>query len=157
MNLSFVAIGLTMAAGAVLARPAFAPGVRRAVAVGLFAIAGAGVIAVGLFPENEQNDWHTLGAALNFAAGNLALILFGLSWKAARADAGALAGRPFTLFSTLLGMVGLIAAGTLAAEAWGSLGVGTVERLAAYPQPIWQMCAGLAIWGRTSGTIRADV
>lgn len=133
MNVSFVAIGLTMAAGAILTRRAFA-GWAGALAMVLFVTAGIGVMMVGLYPENEQNDLHVLGAGVNFATGNLALILFGIAAKGF--------SRSFTVFSVVLGVVGLIAAGVLAAEQWGALGVGTVERLAAYPQPIWQIVAG---------------
>jgi hypothetical membrane protein len=89
---------------------------------------------VGVYPENEQNDRHVLGATVNFAAGNAALILFGLSSR-----------RFLRVCSIVLGAVGLAASGMLATEQWGALGAGTVERLAAYPQPIWQILAGALI------------
>src|SRR5689334_22802423 len=66
MNVSFVAIGCTCAVGAVLARGAFVPGVRRPLAILLFCVAGVGVLIVGLFPENTVGALHVLGAAVNF-------------------------------------------------------------------------------------------
>ena len=143
MNLSFVAIGVTMAVGAVCARGAFTPGWRRTLAIVLFVVAGVGVVMVGIYPENEQNDRHLLGATINFAAGNTALIHFGLA-----ALGSPRFGRAFSLLSIALGAIGLAASAVLAAEQWGSLGVGTVERLAAYPQPIWQILAGTLILAR---------
>src|SRR5262245_20926322 len=47
MNVSFIAIGMTMSAGALASRPAFVAGWKRELAAALFVIAGAGVIIVG--------------------------------------------------------------------------------------------------------------
>ena len=70
MNVSFVAVGITMSAGALSAHRAFAPGWSRTLAMVLFVAAGIGVMMVGAFPENERNDLHFAGAAMNFATGN---------------------------------------------------------------------------------------
>jgi hypothetical membrane protein len=146
MNLSFIAIGITMASGAVLTRGAFSPGWRRQLALVLFVAAGIGVMMVGVYPENEHNDRHELGAAVNFSLGNTALILFGLARHTASPGR-----RLFRVLSVMLGVTGLGASAALAAEHWGALGVGTVERLAAYPQPVWQMVAGaMMLRGRTA-------
>ena len=134
MNASFLTIGITMAAGGLLTTTAFVRGFRRSAAVGLFGLAGAGVILVGLYPENEASAPHLAGAGLNFIAGNTALLLFGL----------ALPGRRHLLraFSLAAGLSGL--AGTLlfAAGLDFGLGRGFMERVAVYPMPIWQMAAG---------------
>ena len=68
MNASFVLVGITMAAGAVLARRAFTSGARRALAVTLFVAAGVGVMMVGIYPENENITLHSIGAGVNFLA-----------------------------------------------------------------------------------------
>src|SRR6187200_2314908 len=79
MNVSFVLVGITMAAGAIFAWPAFLPGVARSSATVVFVIAGVGGMLVGLHPENEATEYHYAGAAVNFIAGNIALILYGLA------------------------------------------------------------------------------
>ncbi len=139
MNASFIAIGVTMALGGVLARPAFS-GVRGTLAVVLFSIAGVGVVLVGVYPENVSTVEHTLGAGLNFICGNIALVLFGLSFRGKR--------RALLAVSVIAGLVGL--AGTIL---FGTgydldLGVGTMERIAAYPMPIWQIVVGAALLRR---------
>src|SRR5262245_16892325 len=77
MNASFIVVGITMAAGAILARSAFKAGWQRCLAVPLFVSAGTGVLLVGAYPENENITLHALGAGINFLAGNTALVLFG--------------------------------------------------------------------------------
>src|SRR6185436_952573 len=52
MNTSFIIVGITMAAGAILTRGAFKAGWRRTFAVALFVAAGIGVLMVGVYPEN---------------------------------------------------------------------------------------------------------
>ena len=79
MNASFIIVGITMAAGAILTRSAFTAGWRRGLAVALFVAAGLGVLMVGVYPENENITIHSIGAAMNFIGGNMALVLFGLS------------------------------------------------------------------------------
>jgi hypothetical membrane protein len=137
MNASFLTIGVTMAAGAVLSARAFAAGRAQVSAIVLFGLAGAGVILVGLYPENEAPALHAAGAGLNLVAGNVALVLFGL----------ALPGRQPLLrsFGIAAGLTGL--AGTLLFVVVNdaAVGSGTLERLAVYPMPIWQMVMGAAI------------
>ena len=114
-------------------------GARRTAAILLFSVAGAGVILVGLSPENTSNNLHVLGASLNFLCGNLALVLFGL----------ALAGRRWLArFSVFAGVLGLVATGLFGWDHDLGLGTGTMERLAAYPMPVWQIVAGLGIFRR---------
>src|SRR4051812_402556 len=48
MNTSFIVLGLTMGAGAILARDGFRAGWRRSLAIALFIAAGAGVAMVGI-------------------------------------------------------------------------------------------------------------
>jgi hypothetical membrane protein len=139
MNTSFIVIGITMAAGAVLARNAFTPGWRRHVAVALFVAAGVGVILVGIYPENENESLHTWGAAVNFLTGNTALILFGLSTPRS----------VFRWFSVAAGVAGLAATVLFANGLHLGLGPGGIERVAAYTTAGWQIAAGVLAW-RTS-------
>ena len=101
MNASFVIVGATMAAGALLTRRAFRPGAPGTIAAALFVAAGAGVILVGLYPENENAANHLVGAGVNFVAGNAALILFGLPFRALNAPGcGGSASSPASLASS---------------------------------------------------------
>jgi hypothetical membrane protein len=139
MNASFVIVGITMAVGAILAQPAFEAGWRRRVAVLLFVAAGLGVVMVGVFPENENITNHSIGAGVNFIAGNAALILFGLAVPSTPRQA------PFVWFSIVAGMVGLVATGLFVSRHDLGLGPGGIERVAAYTITIWQIVAGLVI------------
>lgn len=144
MNASFIAIGCTMAAGAVLSRPAFAAGVARTLAVGLFVVAGLGVVLVGAYPENENNAMHVFGAAINFVPGNTALVLFGVAARRWRQSW-------FAAISVALGVVGLTSTVLFVTEQYLGLGVGGMERLAAYPMPVWQIVAGTTLLRRRTG------
>ncbi len=140
MNASFILLGLTMILGSLAARPAFRAGVRRDLGLVLLSIAGAGVIIVGLYPENVDTLRHTIGAGLNFIPGNIALVALGLA---------GLAGREATWFRTVsvvMGLVGLGATALFVADHDLGLGTGGMERVAAYPQSLWQILAGATLW-----------
>ncbi len=142
MNASFIVVGITMAAGAILARGAFMAGWRRGLAVVLFVAAGVGVVMVGIYPENENITAHVVGAGINFLGGNAALVLFGLSLPPTPA-------RPsFTWFSITVGVVGLVATVLFVSRYDLGLGTGGVERVAAYTTTTWQIVAGLVLLRR---------
>jgi hypothetical membrane protein len=133
MNGSFQLQGLLIFFGAVLVRRFYPAKPVDWIALSLLAVAGVGVLVVGLVPEDKDIRLHLLGAAANFVAGNLAMILLGLvSTK-----------RRYSRITLLLGSVGLLA--TLALMFRSALGseVGMVERLAAYPLPLWLTWTGL--------------
>jgi hypothetical membrane protein len=143
MNASFVIVGVTMAAGALLTRRAFRPGWPRTLAAALFVAAGLGVILVGRYPENENATIHLAGAAVNFVAGNTALMLFGVALPKSPP-------RPsLRWFSVMAGLGGLIATVLIASHRDLGFGPGSIERVAAYTTSSWQIVAGLAIWQRT--------
>jgi len=147
MNASFVIVGITMAAGAILARSAFKTGWRRGLAVALFVAAGVGVSTVGVYPENENITVHSIGAGINFIAGNTALVLFGLAVSST-------SSRPrFVWFSIMAGILGLIATALFVARHDVGLGPGGIERLAAYTTTTWQIVAGLVVL-RQSESVR---
>lgn len=135
MNASFVLLGLTMFAGAVLLARQFAAG-RTSAAAGfaLMALGGIGTVIVGLFPENTVNGLHVAGAALPFVLGNLGVVLIGAS----------LADLPRRLraFTLLAGATGLVALPLFLAHAYLGIGAGGMERVTAYPQDIWTSAVG---------------
>jgi hypothetical membrane protein len=102
------------------------------IALWLLAAAGLGVLLVGLFPEDTRVRVHTLGAIENFLAGNLGMILLGL---------GSLRKNWIALAA---GSIGLLA--TLSLIFHGGGAVGTVERVAAYPLPLWLTWTGAGLY-----------
>lgn len=139
MNASFGVLGVTMATGAALVTEGYRPGWRRVAGLGLVAIAGVGVLLVGLYPENERIAAHTLGAGLNFVCGNLGMILLG--W-AGLAGAGR---RRWDAFAATMGALGLLGTALFVSGNFLGLGQGGMERVAAYPLTIWLTLTGLAM------------
>ena len=139
MNASFIVVGLTIIAGPLLMRSAFRPGPWQVLGIILLAMAGPGVILVGLFPENINGTLHRLGAGSNFVLGNLGIGTVGTGLLLVRR------WRPLALFSLASGLVGLAATAMLVSGVTAPGGIGTVERFAAYPIPLWLMVAGGSI------------
>ena len=140
MNTSFMVLGITMVVGALLTRDAFPRGWVRTLAMGLFTLAGAGVFVVGVYPETTENARHVLGAGLNFVAGNIAMIVYGL----------ALAQRPGVQVarvrvSLVTGTLGMLATLLFVSGHFLGIGLGGMERVAAYPMTVWQIVMGVAL------------
>jgi hypothetical membrane protein len=142
MNASFIVVGVTMAAGAVLARSAFKTGWQRQLAVALFVAAGAGVLVVGVYPENENITNHVIGAGINFVGGNAALILFGFAVPPSPSR------HWFMWFSITAGIIGLVSTVLFVSRYDFGLGPGGIERVAAYTTTTWQIVAGLILLRR---------
>ena len=136
MNISFSLQGIIILAGAVLARPVFARERSSLLVFVLFVLTGLGMIGVGLFPEDVNNRGHVISAGVQFVTGNLALVLIGLTGKTIKLKRGWFA------VSVMLGIAGL-AATFLFVNGYGlGLGVGGMERVAAYTFPVWLIVAG---------------
>jgi hypothetical membrane protein len=138
MNASFILLGVIILVGAMLVRTTFPPGQSRAVGLMLLALAGAGIIAVGLFPEDVNIMCHRLGAAAHFILGNLGMVVLGIALWTARRRPG------LAIYTTVSGIVGLLATALFVSEHYLGLGIGGMERLAAYPLPLWLIVAGIA-------------
>ena len=127
MNGSFVVQGILIAAGAWLAwRVGLAKG-----GLCLLIASGLGLSGVGLVPEDAVRSWHASLAALHFLAGGL-----GMAWIGLR-------GRDWV--SALAGVVVLSATvlfGGWSAWVAGMVGVGTMERVAAYGIAGWMVWMG---------------
>jgi hypothetical membrane protein len=139
MNASFIALGLIILVGAALIHRAFPPGRVRAVGFALLGLAGLGPILVGLFPENVNITPHTIGAAAHFVSGNLGIVVLGIAIAASRRR------MPLALCSIILGAVGLLATALFITGHYLGLGIGGMERVAAYPLPLWLIVAGAAL------------
>jgi hypothetical membrane protein len=139
MNASFVLQGVLIFAGAFVVWPLFLRGALSQLALGLVAASGLGVALVGLAPEDAMPSWHYLGAAENLLFCNAGAALLGLALLRERT-----APRAVGLLSLAFGLIGLAGLGGLAGGYDFGLGLGGVERVAAYPFPLW--IAGMGAW-----------
>jgi hypothetical membrane protein len=149
MNASFVLQGLLIVFGAVLVRGFFPTRLVYRIALALLVIAGVGVLQVGMVPEDVNLRLHLLGAVANFLGGNFALTLLGLVMiRQSVCERPAMRWKSWFTFA--LGSIGLLATLSLAfrdTPSWAALGwnAGTVERVAAYPLPVWLTWTGFLI------------
>lgn len=137
INLSFVLQGVLIALGALLVRPVFPARRGYSVATGLAVLCGAGVICVGLAPEDVAVSVHRLGAGLHFFCGAVLMLVFG-----------------GLCFRSLIGVMSLVlGVPAMAATVWLGFGggvwpLGVVERVVAYAIPLWFMGMGMWVWPR---------
>jgi hypothetical membrane protein len=147
MNASLVLQGALILAGAFMVWPLFPCGALSRLALGLVAASGFGVALVGLAPEDAALGWHYLGAAENLLFCNVGAVLLGVALLREGS-----APRAVGLLSLAFGLVGLAGLGGLAIGYDFGLGLGGVERLAAYPFPLW--IAGMGAWIIAGGQSR---
>lgn len=148
MNASFILQGVLMVFGSAALWSAFPASRVRATGLGLIALAGIGVMLVGLYPENVNLPIHKAGAAAQFIGGNIALVVLGFSMPNAR-DA-----RPVAVFSAVSGLVGAVSTALFAADIYLAFDVGGMERLAAYPLPFCLIVLGVYLALSSSGRQR---
>ena len=144
MNASFIVIGVTVVLGAALIRNAFRHARLWWWGLALVALGGFGFVLVGLFPENVNFPPHRLGATLQFVCGNLGQVVIGASL---------LGSRPWQRwggYSITSGVVGLLATTLFASGHYLGMGIGGMERLAAYPLPLWTIVMGIVLWRQAS-------
>jgi hypothetical membrane protein len=137
MNISFVVLGITMIGGAYFLQRQLAGKRLAKLGFGCMALAGAGTILVGFYPENTVSQLHVIGAALSFVLGNLGMIIIGVC----------VSRLPLLLraYTVLSGMLGLLALVLFQANSYVGIGAGGVERFAGYPQSIWMILFGTYI------------
>lgn len=136
MDASFIAVGVLILAGAVLIRRALPPGRLGALGLGLVALAGAGLVVVGLFPSDVNNAAHVSGAAVQLVAGNVGMSVLGIGW---------LRGTPWMArggFSAACGATGLAGSMLFQQGIYLGIGGGGMERVAVYPLFCWTIVIG---------------
>jgi hypothetical membrane protein len=136
MNASFILQGLIIVLGMVLVWRAFPVGLARSAGSILLVVAGLGNVAVGLFPEDVNVVGHRMGAAAHFFLGNLGMILLGIALGGVRRWS------PLAYYSVVSGVVGELTTWLFVSGHDGPLGVGGMERVAAYALPVWLMVTG---------------
>jgi hypothetical protein len=138
MNASFLLQGLLIVSGTALVWQVFPKGVFFVVALLLIGASGVGVFVVGLAPEDAAPGLHFLGAIENFIYCNAGMAVMGVAILRGQ---GTL--QRVGLITLAAGVVGLTAIGFLASGVFLGLGVGGMERLVAYPFPLW--LAGIGV------------
>ncbi|MEU3874247.1 MULTISPECIES: DUF998 domain-containing protein [Streptomyces] len=135
MNTSFITLGALVAAGALLTGPLWRKNATARTARCLLAAGGAGFVLAGLAPADVNENQHALGALLVMGAGNIGLLLAG---------SGLSHTVPPLLRRTtgLLGAAAIAAFGLFLSEHYLGLGMGGMERLAAFPLLLWTLTAG---------------
>jgi hypothetical membrane protein len=146
MNASFILLGVIILVGAALIHRAFSSGRTRTAGLVLLALAGPGEILVGLFPENVNITPHTIGAAAHFVSGNLGIVVLGIAIAATRRQT------PLAVSSIVLGSVGLLATALFVSGHYLGLGIGGMERIAAYPLPLWLIVVGVSLLKNIAST-----
>ncbi|MEV7401874.1 DUF998 domain-containing protein [Streptomyces sp. NPDC091267] len=137
MNVSFVALGVLLIVGAALTGGVlWRRGRAAAVARLLLAGAGVGFVLAGLAPADVNEDQHVLGALLIMAAGNIGLVPAGFG-LAEHVPA------PLRWGSSLLGVTAITAFGLFLSHHYLALGMGGMERVAAFPLLLWAMAVGI--------------
>jgi hypothetical membrane protein len=132
MNASFLLQGMLIVCGAALIWPLFPKGGLWMIGLSLVGASGVGVFLVGLAPEDSVPSLHFLGAIENFICCNAGMAIVGVAlllWRPEARGAG--------LFTLGVGTLGLSALGCLAMGVYLGLGVGGMERVVAYPFPLW--------------------
>lgn len=136
MNASFILLGITMFLGAMLIYHEFKKSLGSLIGFTFMALAGFGTLLVGVFPENTIGGLHFLGAMLPFLLGNIGIIILGLVLEIPKW---------LRLFSILAGVITLSALALFVSHTYLGIGIGGMERLAAYPQTIWLIVFGIYI------------
>lgn len=115
----------------------------------LFAgLSAPGILLVGLFPEDAAPLIHHDAAGVHFVALSLSAFCF----AAALWSRGPRA-RPFATLSLIAALTGTTGTALLGLHMDLGFGAGAVERLVAYPFPIWLAALGLAYRGGHLGAI----
>ncbi|MGW2179062.1 DUF998 domain-containing protein [Streptomyces sp. NPDC001732] len=137
MNFSFVTLGLLLVVGVALTGGAlWRRGAAGVVARLLLAGAGTGFVLAGLAPADVNENQHVLGALLIMATGNIGLVLAGFG-LAERVPA------PLRWGTGLLGITAIAALGLFLSHHYLGLGMGGMERVAAFPLLLWALVVGV--------------
>jgi hypothetical membrane protein len=140
MNGSFVLQGLLIMGGAILTFRRW--NLLGQIGMGLLLLCGAGVAVVGFVPEDANHALHHLGAALHFLGGGMGMLVVGLSLR-----------RRFGWISIAAGIA--VTAATIALSQGGgiwerAIGVGALERIAAYGIAGWMAIFGAWLYSQTT-------
>ncbi|MFG2530999.1 DUF998 domain-containing protein [Streptomyces sp. NPDC048516] len=138
MNASFAVHGVLLLAGMLLAGACWGRGGISASSRILLALGAVGWVLVGLVPADVDENLHVVGGLLVMALGNLGLLLAGFSSR------GALFGRLRSV-TLSIAVVALLAAWMFFGQYDPGIGLGGMERFAAWALDAWSLVMALAI------------
>ncbi|MFF7969694.1 DUF998 domain-containing protein [Streptomyces sp. NPDC007905] len=136
MNASFITLGVLLAIGVFFTGAAWRRGATALVVRGLLVCAGVGFVLAGLAPADVHENQHVLGALLIMVMGNIGLGLAGVGL------ADDVRG-PLRWATSLLGVTAIMAFGLFLFHRYLGLGMGGMERVAAFPLLAWALAAGV--------------
>ncbi|MFF1695389.1 DUF998 domain-containing protein [Streptomyces sp. NPDC058257] len=137
MNGAFIALGSLLVLGVALTGAGLWRRGRSAIAARLLlAAGGVGFVLAGLAPADVNENQHVLGALLIMALGNIGLVLAGL-------DSSTGAPRSLRRATLLMGITALVALGLFLSRHYLGLGMGGMERVAAFPLLAWALGVGI--------------
>lgn len=139
VNGSMLVQGVLIGGGALLLRAAFPPGRLRDLGIALIVANGAGVILVGLVPEDSNRAIHDVGAGLLFFSGNLGMLALGPALLHADSTKRALGA-----VAVAFGAIGAIAAVLFAIRSISAHAIGAFEHVTVDLLPLWLMMTGVA-------------
>jgi len=139
LNLSFSGQGVTIVGGLAFVGGRLGRSLIGKILIALLVLTAVGMVGVGLFPENTDNQAHVTAAGLQFVTSNLAVM--------AASSRGVVpgTGRIYSLASLIFGCVGLAATCLFPIGVHLGLGIGGMERVAAYTFPVWLAVTGLLL------------
>ncbi|MGW7368389.1 DUF998 domain-containing protein [Streptomyces sp. NPDC054841] len=138
MNASFAVHGVLLLAGTLLVGACWGRGWISVGARILFVVNAAGWVLVGFVPADVNEDLHVLGALLIMGLGNIGLICSGFAPRSSLF--GGL--RPITLS---MAAVAVVAAWMFFGGHDPGIGMGGLERIAAFALDAWTLVMALAV------------
>lgn len=144
MNASFILFGLAVATGAAW----ISKGIKEAIDTKLtrsiklcFFVGGIGVVLVGIFPEDTIIAMHGLGALLQVSGTSIGFILAGRLIK----KTGFVMPGVISIITGIISPIAFIATLLSSMMKGPLLGLylGSWERIAIWPEPVWFFVAGL--------------
>lgn len=136
-NASIVIMGAFTIVATFLLRTAFPARRSRTVGLILLALAGAGSIGIGVFPEDYNLTAHVGSALLAFVAAAFALMVLGFAMFRDTRWSG------FRAYSGLSGLVSFVALLLFVTKNDFVLGAGGMERLILAPVLLWGIIVGV--------------
>jgi hypothetical membrane protein len=133
MNASFVLQGVLIAGGATLAWRHWRP--LQRVGLALLEVCGAGVIVVGLVPENANPTIHNIAAAAHFLGGGFGIIAVGVTLKGWF--------RWMSVITGVLVVAAVVEVGRGGETLGQQIGIGALERAGAYGITAWMVVLGI--------------
>ncbi len=136
MDASFITLGIAMLVGAFLIYQEFRRTHSSKLGFGLMGLTGIGSFIVGAYPENVNLTLHNAGAVLALVGGAFALLILGRNL---------ILPRGLHRYTMLSAATSLLAMTLFLTHHYLGLGIGGMERVAAYPQTIWIIVFGVYI------------